>query len=1571
MSEQSDSLTSSVVVDIESQKENQLPSYLQVLAQHRLVLCTTHGSCYTHQNLGRHLLEKHQLRAHLRRQILLCSRLEQVATTRADVVQPVDGIDEILGLPTARGFICHHDGCPYRSINTDQMRQHYNNRHQWKVAHQGAMPWHEAFLQTLFSQSQNIQYFAVVLADRVRRPGTPQNICIYPHANAPDNAPTSLTPEHHHPSPPSAPAHKNAWDRIMGQFDESQARPRSTKIDRTHHVSDLNPFMKRTGIHIHLQGLDLADLGPSWRLPDPDREPNLHLICQSAGRVLKDTMTVLVHDQNLESRQLSRRNAGLLNTFTRGEASQDRISDLQNQQCRQKYIGTWKQLICYWERVVEQGQLRESLFQPSERQLQAWVEVTEAAGELATLGGGTETDEATDSDSDSDLNQKASIRRQLDRAVLEFSLSIIQHLVPRRKFDSVLVSYAAVRFWSPGLERWMMIRNYTSILSKLIYDCQMMVLARVLADTVDDTAADIGACIIDIRDRWLLNDTDGPVAELLENRLLGFHIARSEVPPAQLRWHADGKTLVWSDVILHLHDVRDIIFRGLARAQQIFTEELCLSGQSSPVADIPRLDLDLLVDNWDATSNGQSFVTDSRNAAHLDPLRPWLISRVGQTPVLFHTFFQKNMEDEWVIGADTAQQYENTVQRFLRALITPFFLGSGQHGRRTEFIALRWRNSILTTRDLFLHDGQMLFILSYHKSRHRTNASRWPVRFLLPEAAQLVAQYLVMIQPFREFLHAQAQVPVAVPEYLFSGGRAPWTDDAMTRAIVNTGKQVLGKRIHIQAWRQLTKGIVRRKFTPASAGMFIEDGEGMDDEDEASGPPGPPLGSLPEAVHWQTSHTPHTGNQAYGGTVNFRGGLTDAGLQEYRHVSQLWHQLTRDPVHFRVGPTRRGDTQTPWEWDATPTQAAPTQATPSQATASERERSEAERETPIARRIAIREAPARTRRRWRMEQATEMLRRMYGTDAQYRSAGQRRAMEHIVGGAGQVLAILRTSEGKSLLYLLPCQLPGAGTTVLNLPLVALKAEMERRCAEAGIAAHVWEARSDPDRLHSCPLIIVGVEQAVRPRFREFLNRLHMGNGLDRVVFDECHLAVTALWYRPAMGLLPLLRDLECPMVFLTGTMPPSLVGEFERAMLLRGARMVGSHTTRRDITVRVSYCPPKRHFSGDFAIPGIQSLVASIEPGTRAIIYCQRRDAAEEMAQATTAPVYQSRSGSIEEKAEALQRWHDGDPSHMVATSAFGLGIDHGAVRWVVHMGVPHSMIDFAQEVGRLGRDGAGGQSLILVPPRWRATTNDRDGRPLGAAEATMQTYIQTTTCRVLEMSRFLDEDGRACDSEALMCDRCQDGGTVQIRKRMADDAVEGTVKESEVDDMEGLRAGAELLRTQTQGQACELADHIASLEAWQVMCMICYHLPRRASGQRTHARHPLGACANPKRFSYLDAKQKALSRGRARGGWFPRFSSCYRCFNLQVVCDQQGRGQCQFTDLVMPICWAVFQRKGWAKQYLSRLGGEHVSEREEAYMQWLGEEQKVFGEPASNATAVANMVLQQMSVQMSVQINA
>ncbi|KKZ64043.1 hypothetical protein EMCG_01645 [[Emmonsia] crescens] len=172
-----------------------------------------------------------------------------------------------------------------------------------------------------------------------------------------------------------------------------------------------------------------------------------------------------------------------------------------------------------------------------------------------------------------------------------------------------------------------------------------------------------------------------------------------------------------------------------------------------------------------------------------------------------------------------------------------------------------------------------------------------------------------------------------------------------------------------------------------------------------------------------------------------------------------------------------------------------------------------------------------------------------------------------------------------------------------------------------------------------------------------------------------------------------------------------------------------------------------------------------------------------------------------------------------------------------------------------------------------------------------MQRYIQTSTCRAQVLSQFLDNEkgeGSGCTSDTSMCDQCWDGNyAVQALFKAADrpaavsiidaassastastaSVVEVNEDESDesddVDDLKDLRAGRELLHAVTRRQAQGMAEYIACLEAWCGVCMICYHLPRAASGQESHARHTLQACPNPKRFNYFDAKRRAMKEGQ------------------------------------------------------------------------------------------------------------
>jgi hypothetical protein len=218
-----------------------------------------------------------------------------------------------------------------------------------------------------------------------------------------------------------------------------------------------------------------------------------------------------------------------------------------------------------------------------------------------------------------------------------------------------------------------------------------------------------------------------------------------------------------------------------------------------------------------------------------------------------------------------------------------------------------------------------------------------------------------------------------VTEYLWADGMEIWTEDKMTRVFSSRSKAAIGIKLDVQSWRQIAVGIAIKKF----GGLGYEFDADEDEKDEEM------AGPMPEAFHWQASHTPRVGNQVYGGTVNFQGSLTDAGLQEYLHISQIWHKFLQD----RPGPLLGSKHS--------------------------RQQSDGLHQVPLAKQIACREGPQQCRRSWSMGEAQVALEQMYGPGAKYKTAKQEEAIQAVVSGVSPVITILGTGEGKSLLYMLP------------------------------------------------------------------------------------------------------------------------------------------------------------------------------------------------------------------------------------------------------------------------------------------------------------------------------------------------------------------------------------------------------------------------------------------------------------------------------------------------------------------------------------------------------------------------
>ncbi|KAK3063160.1 hypothetical protein LTS18_002588, partial [Coniosporium uncinatum] len=642
-------------------------------------------------------------------------------------------------------------------------------------------------------------------------------------------------------------------------------------------------------------------------------------------------------------------------------------------------------------------------------------------------------------------------------------------------------------------------------------------------------------------------------------------------------------------------------------------------------------------------------------------------------------------------------------------------------------------------------------------------------------------------------------------------------------------------------------------------------------------------GSMAEAFYWQASHNPRTSNANYGGTVNFREGLTDAGLHEYLKASQMWHALCRESG----GPRAK----------------APGKHTRQESLSSLDG-------SPLAKRLVFRRAPQQYRRTWTTEQALSIFRQMHGPRAAYRGK-QAEAIQAVIDNRLQIVVVLGTGEGKSLLYQLPARLPGAGTTILVVPLVALKQDTIHALPGA-----------------SCPLLLVSLDQAVQTPFLTYLNQLDVSGKLARVVIDESHLVCTADSYRRRMREVKQLRMLHCQFVLLTATLPPEIEDTFEKALLLQRPLYVRSSTIRTELEYYVVKPPsPPRGIS--FELGGVR---------TRALVYVRKRSQADVLAEALGYSTYYSDSGTEEEKAEVLTRWVKGESQLLVATSALAR-VDYPHVRVAFHVGEPGGgAIDYAQDVGRVGRDGYREEEGELLPENVRA----------------IQRFLDSPRCRMVPLSQFLDREAQSCRNEATACDRCKELGLLLEGGRLVESEAEAG---SEV-ETEERGIGNRLLTEHTRQSATDLDRFIQGLELLRGSCVICRFVGKVS---KQEAEHTLDQCKSTTKWRFIGAKRRAQEQGREqKRGWLARFGACYRCGNIQAVCQEQGQGECRYKDIVMPLSWLVQYRKEWIGRVFKGLeAGLRASRDEDKYMLWLGEEATLFGEQGSNMAVITARVLE------------
>ncbi|WP_410609882.1 DNA helicase RecQ [Amycolatopsis sp. lyj-109] len=410
--------------------------------------------------------------------------------------------------------------------------------------------------------------------------------------------------------------------------------------------------------------------------------------------------------------------------------------------------------------------------------------------------------------------------------------------------------------------------------------------------------------------------------------------------------------------------------------------------------------------------------------------------------------------------------------------------------------------------------------------------------------------------------------------------------------------------------------------------------------------------------------------------------------------------------------------------------------------------------------------------------ALDTLRRVFGYDS-FRG-DQAAIVEHVIAG-GDALVLMPTGGGKSLCYQIPA-LVRSGVGVVVSPLIALMQDQVDALRNAGVRAGFLNSTQDYAARHEVETAFLNGDLDLLYLAPERLSVESTVRLLDRgkislFAIDEAH--CVAQWghdFRPDYLQLSALHERwpDVPRIALTAT---------------------ATEATHKEIAARLNL-DEARHFVASFDRPNIQyrivgknspqrqllELLRTEHQGDAGIVYCLSRNSVEKTAEFLVQngiPAVPYHAGlDARTRAKHQSRFLREDGLIVVATIAFGMGIDKPDVRFVAHLDLPKSVEGYYQETGRAGRDGLPSTAWLayglqdVVQQRKMIDTSEGDEahrRRLGAHLNAMLALCETVECRRVQILNYFGQPAGPCGN----CDTCLNppekwDGTIPAQKLLS-----------------------------------------------------------------------------------------------------------------------------------------------------------------------------------------------------------
>lgn len=1064
--------------------------------------------------------------------------------------------------------------------------------------------------------------------------------------------------------------------------------------------------------------------------------------------------------------------------------------------------------------------------------------------------------------------QKAIPLTPLEQSVLNFCISLLDQQTKFHEYESALVCASAVIAVTP--RGWQEASNYTPLLSKVIKIARYFVIQASISHS---TGLEGG-------------DGIGKMASLDEVAYcMESYMVRNTSGPIDwfLNLRSLGFKISYTDTqVGHVQWTENGTLLWKQLSLSLSNLRSWIHGMVSQLEHLlhqevllgitlPSLRVKQLKDDHSNKTPFWSFLQDPRNQEGRPDPKTWMMEQIQDMPKLQAQF----LKSDGTFNQARGQTYLHKVERFLECLLVVFHCCSGGPSRAPNIVGIKHQNTPgQGMRNIFLEDGYVFWVTRDHKGYSSSGKYKTIARYCPMLISQWVVEYFWLAQYYVQAVERAVYGPERPSVYLWADrDKKPWKGKRLGNALRKQSQVATGQAIGTRAWRDIIIAYIRR-FLKVPEGGYNDGVSEVVADDVLDG---------------QAAHSTHTAEAVYAREAGELGGLLASAKADFRIASLGCHQLLQldDPKGSMHFPTQK--------------------------------------RTQLSK-----EAQAQ---RWTILQSTDAeagLAAVILGPLQFRSV-QRESLQAVLQGE-TVMSVMPTSAGKSLLFLSPARLAPHGCTIVVVPLLALRYDLQQRCQKLQIGCSEF----DPLRPKVTSIVLVTPEGACSPAFQRFLNRLHASHQLDRIVIDECHTVLSSnSVFRKKVQLLPQLLRVGAQMVLLTATLPPHLEGEVLQKLGLAQADVIRCRGVTRRANIRYSVIylqssPQGQGWLEEMVVPFIQNKWDDCQQG-RGVVYCQTIGEVQQLSSLLGVSGYHSAAPL---KELMLQSFMQGPRGLIVSTSALGMGVDIPDIRWVIHVRPPRNLLDYGQESGRAGRDGVMAEAIILNQPS-REPSYSQTGDQLG--KQALWGYFQDG-CRRAVLQQYLDGHANQCEEGEELCDWCQ-------RKAQAVEAERASKKRAQ--------SGSQLQRRFEFQKRQRLMDYQAHLGEIQIQsqdllelqvqikemgssCLVC-----QVVAPKDGSDHSTRDCPSPEYQAIQEQAYQLKKMVR-----FQAYTACYICGLPQGYCKgwvQEGQGEFQYrrngcevgllgfilyVTLVqkVPLLWQLIQKERSVEPF----GKEHI--------QWLGE---------------------------------